>query len=121
MTDLSKTYLDLSTASQITKPNSGTSDENSTGTNEEGSGTNQIGDIIKDLQSGYLQILTRTAHTTSSLESWLNLNASQVSPSEKQQLLSVLAACLRQSAFTTGLLQQYVERLRSPIMIAKKF
>lgn len=121
MTDQSETCSDLSTVSPTGKQDDATLGESSTGASEEKAGTNRIGDTIADLQDGYLKILTRMAYTTSSLESWLSSNASQVSPSERQQLLSALGACLKQSAFTTGLLHQSVERLRSRIVIAKNY
>lgn len=120
MTDQSKNSSDLSTVLQTSKQDGAISDVSSTGASEEEIGTNPIGDIIADLQHGYLKMLTQMAYATSNLESWLSSNASQASPSERQQLLSALGACLKQSAFTTGLLHQSVERLRSPIMIVNK-
>lgn len=130
---MSTKNLDLSTACPTSKMDDAIWEENNSGVNiqqERGtkqeeptkneSGLSQIGEIIEDLQRGYLPTLTNLAHITSALTSSLHSNRSQVSPSERQHLYSLLVACLRQSATTTGLLQELGEAYRSPILMSKK-
>lgn len=97
-----------------------TSEENNSGVDEEKTGTSQIGLAIEDLRNGYLKNLTNLEKMTSVLQSWLSSRQNQVSPSERQQLYSVLVACSKQSASTTERLLQLEARFRSPIVIAKQ-
>jgi len=83
--------------------------------------SNQIGGDIEAVQTQLLPTLTKMAGIVSEAKSSVSSRASQVSPQQRQQLYSLLVACLNQSAAITGNLQLFAGTFASKIVTKRNY